>query len=162
MRRDVVSAGLAGDNVTIRFQTDNAGPWILHWFVALFSVSPLFRASNDISRSHIDWHLDLYVSFPLFPIKLHTNSFRGLAVVFAEDVATIAAENPPGKDLFFVALEPQLNEREINFSCVGPAMPYLRCLADPGFHLKKKVEARWSYLTSIIIRMVLCGGVGCL
>lgn len=36
VRRDVVSAGLAGDNVTIRFQTDNAGPWILHWFVAPF------------------------------------------------------------------------------------------------------------------------------
>lgn len=58
VRRDVVSAGLAGDNVTIRFHTDNAGPWILH--------------------CHIDWHLDL-----------------GLAVVFAEDVATIATENPP-------------------------------------------------------------------
>ncbi|KAG6844220.1 Acyl-coenzyme A oxidase 2 [Tephrocybe sp. NHM501043] len=30
-RRDVVSTGLAGDNVTIRFETDNSGPWILHW-----------------------------------------------------------------------------------------------------------------------------------
>ncbi|KAF9468902.1 laccase 2 precursor [Collybia nuda] len=37
VRRDVVSTGLAGDNVTIRFVTDNAGPWILH--------------------CHIDWHL---------------------------------------------------------------------------------------------------------
>jgi iron transport multicopper oxidase len=58
VQRDVVSAGLAGDNVTIRFKTDNAGPWILH--------------------CHIDWHLDL-----------------GLAVVFAEDVATVAQSNPP-------------------------------------------------------------------
>lgn len=41
LRRDTVSTGLAsaGDNVTIRFTTDNSGPWILH--------------------CHIDWHLDL-------------------------------------------------------------------------------------------------------
>ncbi|KAH8825049.1 yellow laccase [Flagelloscypha sp. PMI_526] len=30
VRRDVVSTGVAGDNVTIRFQTDNAGVWFLH------------------------------------------------------------------------------------------------------------------------------------
>ncbi|KAH9893587.1 TvLac6 [Cubamyces lactineus] len=35
--RDTVSIGSAGDNVTIRFRTDNPGPWILH--------------------CHIDWHL---------------------------------------------------------------------------------------------------------
>ncbi|TFL03315.1 laccase 1 [Pterulicium gracile] len=35
--RDVVSAGNSGDRVTIRFVTDNPGPWILH--------------------CHIDWHL---------------------------------------------------------------------------------------------------------
>ncbi|KAH6915599.1 laccase 2 precursor [Coprinopsis sp. MPI-PUGE-AT-0042] len=39
IRRDVVAAGVAGDNVTIRFRTDNPGPWILH--------------------CHIDWHLVL-------------------------------------------------------------------------------------------------------
>ncbi|KAK7464084.1 laccase, multicopper oxidase, benzenediol:oxygen oxidorectuctase [Stygiomarasmius scandens] len=37
-RRDVVSIGEDGDNVTIRFTTDNAGPWFLH--------------------CHIDWHLE--------------------------------------------------------------------------------------------------------
>ncbi|KAH6869607.1 laccase 2 precursor [Coprinopsis sp. MPI-PUGE-AT-0042] len=42
IRRDVVSAGQTGDNVTIRFRTDNAGPWILH--------------------CHIDWHLVLGLS----------------------------------------------------------------------------------------------------
>ncbi|KAL0954168.1 hypothetical protein HGRIS_005301 [Hohenbuehelia grisea] len=32
VRRDVVSIGTgATDNVTIRFKTDNAGPWFLHW-----------------------------------------------------------------------------------------------------------------------------------
>nr|BAU94250.1 laccase [Pholiota microspora] len=36
--RDVVNVGTVGDNVTIRFVTDNAGPWILH--------------------CHIDWHLE--------------------------------------------------------------------------------------------------------
>jgi len=37
--RDVVSTGMKGDNVVIRFKTDNAGPWILH--------------------CHTDWHLEL-------------------------------------------------------------------------------------------------------
>ncbi|KAK0492822.1 laccase lcc5 [Armillaria luteobubalina] len=39
VRRDVVSLGVAGDNVTIRWTTDNPGPWIFH--------------------CHIDWHLEL-------------------------------------------------------------------------------------------------------
>ncbi|KAF9563577.1 laccase [Agrocybe pediades] len=39
VRRDVVSIGGAGDNVTIRFETDNVGPWMLH--------------------CHIDWHLNM-------------------------------------------------------------------------------------------------------
>ncbi len=33
VRRDVVSTGVDGDNVTIRFVTDNGGPWLLHWCV---------------------------------------------------------------------------------------------------------------------------------
>ncbi|KAH7914601.1 laccase [Hygrophoropsis aurantiaca] len=37
-RRDTVSIGNPGDNVTFRFVTDNAGPWFLH--------------------CHIDWHLN--------------------------------------------------------------------------------------------------------
>ncbi|KAJ7580936.1 laccase 5 [Mycena floridula] len=39
VRRDVVNTGFANDSVTIRFRTDNAGPWFLH--------------------CHIDWHLEL-------------------------------------------------------------------------------------------------------
>ncbi|KAK0432321.1 laccase [Armillaria borealis] len=38
VRRDVVNIGVLGDNVTIRFTTDNPGPWFLH--------------------CHIDWHLE--------------------------------------------------------------------------------------------------------
>ncbi|SJK99491.1 related to Laccase-4 [Armillaria ostoyae] len=38
VRRDVVNIGTKGDNVTIRFRTDNPGPWFLH--------------------CHIDWHLE--------------------------------------------------------------------------------------------------------
>ncbi|RDX40997.1 laccase [Lentinus brumalis] len=38
VRRDTVSIGNDGDNVTIRFITDNPGPWFLH--------------------CHIDWHLE--------------------------------------------------------------------------------------------------------
>jgi len=37
-QRDVVALGTPGDNVTIRWVTDNPGPWYLH--------------------CHIDWHLD--------------------------------------------------------------------------------------------------------
>ncbi|KAH9951139.1 laccase 1 [Amylocystis lapponica] len=37
VQRDTVNIGLAGDEVTIRFVTDNPGPWFLH--------------------CHIDWHL---------------------------------------------------------------------------------------------------------
>ncbi|KAK2462800.1 hypothetical protein APHAL10511_005191 [Amanita phalloides] len=37
VQRDVVSIGYPGDNVTIRFITDNSGPWFFH--------------------CHIDWHL---------------------------------------------------------------------------------------------------------
>ncbi|KAG6916141.1 Acyl-coenzyme A oxidase 2 [Tephrocybe rancida] len=58
VQRDVVSTGIAGDNVTIRFKTDNAGPWILH--------------------CHIDWHLEI-----------------GLAVVFAENIPSIATVDAP-------------------------------------------------------------------
>nr|UES62897.1 laccase 4 [Cyathus bulleri] len=42
VRRDVVSIGQANDNVTIRFRTDNPGPWILH--------------------CHIDWHFEIGLS----------------------------------------------------------------------------------------------------
>ncbi|KAG2012190.1 laccase 2 [Coprinopsis cinerea AmutBmut pab1-1] len=42
IERDVVNIGESTDNVTIRFKTDNAGPWILH--------------------CHIDWHLVLGLS----------------------------------------------------------------------------------------------------
>ncbi|KAI0312273.1 multicopper redoxase [Amylostereum chailletii] len=38
VRRDTVSLGATGDNVTIRFETDNPGPWFIH--------------------CHIDWHLE--------------------------------------------------------------------------------------------------------
>ncbi|KAJ7826775.1 yellow laccase [Mycena olivaceomarginata] len=61
--RDVVSTGPATtDNTTIRFVTDNAGPWFLH--------------------CHIDFHLEI-----------------GLAIVFAEDTATVAkSTHPPAWD----------------------------------------------------------------
>ena len=48
--RDVVSIGNSGDNVTIRFFTDNPGPWFFH--------------------CHIDWHLDASVVLPCIPTLL--------------------------------------------------------------------------------------------
>lgn len=33
VRRDVVNSGAStSDSVIIRFATDNAGPWIMHWY----------------------------------------------------------------------------------------------------------------------------------
>ncbi|KAF8627088.1 hypothetical protein AX15_004554 [Amanita polypyramis BW_CC] len=53
VRRDVVSTGLAGDNTTFRFSTDNPGPWILH--------------------CHIDWHLDLGLAI-VFAVDANTTA----------------------------------------------------------------------------------------
>ncbi|KAG5644257.1 hypothetical protein DXG03_008795 [Asterophora parasitica] len=80
IQRDVVSTGFASDNVTIRFKTDNAGPWILHWygFIALYHI----LTADRVDISHIDWHVDL-----------------GLAVVFAEDAATVSRTSPPLRNL---------------------------------------------------------------
>ena len=64
--RDVVSTGTpaAGDNVTIRFQTDNPGPWFLHCHIdfhleAGFAVvmaedSPDASAANPVPQAWSD------------------------------------------------------------------------------------------------------------
>uniref|UniRef100_A0A8H7XSD5 Laccase n=1 Tax=Psilocybe cubensis TaxID=181762 RepID=A0A8H7XSD5_PSICU len=68
--RDVVSLGSAGDNVTIRFVTDNAGPWIFH--------------------CHIDWHLQLGLAIvfaeniPGIASSRHPPSFDQLCPIFDE------------------------------------------------------------------------------
>ncbi|TFK86664.1 multicopper oxidase [Polyporus arcularius HHB13444] len=41
VRRDTVNIGLAGDNVTIRFETDNPGPWFLHCHIDFHLVAGL-------------------------------------------------------------------------------------------------------------------------
>lgn len=51
--RDVVSIGNTGDNVTIRFFTDNPGAWFLH--------------------CHIDWHLEKFVIPPPSPTISRTD-----------------------------------------------------------------------------------------
>ena len=73
--RDVVSIGTAStDQVTIRFFTDNPGPWFLH--------------------CHIDWHLNAYVVFRFHRLVRCSLSMRsGLAIVFAEDVPDVPNED---------------------------------------------------------------------
>ncbi|KAF8073915.1 laccase [Lyophyllum atratum] len=46
VRRDTVNTGLADGNATIRFVTDNAGPWFLHWYAIshLYVLSTLLMA----------------------------------------------------------------------------------------------------------------------
>ncbi|KAL0059253.1 hypothetical protein AAF712_014003 [Marasmius tenuissimus] len=78
VRRDVVNTGVDGDNVTIRFRTDNAGPWFLH--------------------CHIDRHMDGQVLLlQIWGCTVLNTFFRlprtysGMAVVFAEDVPGVAS-----------------------------------------------------------------------
>jgi iron transport multicopper oxidase len=69
-----VSIGNIGDEVTIRFFTDNPGPWFFH--------------------CHIDWHLNTSVIRSLgvlLEVLTITHLLRcsGFAVVFAEDVPDV-------------------------------------------------------------------------
>ncbi|KAH9008346.1 laccase [Lactarius deliciosus] len=73
--RDVVSIGNTGDNVTIRFFTDNPGPWIFH--------------------CHIDWHLTLGFAVvfaedvPDVPTQdITTDAWRDLCPVYDRFVNT--------------------------------------------------------------------------
>lgn len=64
VRRDTVNTGLTDSNATIRFKTDNAGPWFLHWYVLLrYRLHALHLL---IRPSHIDWHLELYVLLVIY------------------------------------------------------------------------------------------------
>jgi len=70
------------DNVTIRFFTDNVGPWFFH--------------------CHIDWHLDASVVFlkKYFPASSDCGPllYRAFAVVFATDIPnTVGQIEPPGE-----------------------------------------------------------------
>ena len=57
VRRDTVSTGSSGDNVTFRFSTDNPGPWLLHWCEVLFFLRRILLM--HLPLSHIDWHLKM-------------------------------------------------------------------------------------------------------
>lgn len=75
VRRDTVSIGGGGDNVTFRFVTDNPGPWFLH--------------------CHIDWHLQAYAPDCNEYETCAYPTSSGLAIVFAEDAEDILANDPP-------------------------------------------------------------------
>lgn len=110
-RRDTVSTSRFHNNnqnldeVTIRFRTDNPGPWILHW-CALFRIF-LLRIADllPLLQSHIDWHLErsAFIITNLMIMHSLTNDFpsRGLAVVFAEDINGTAdwQKGRPGESL---------------------------------------------------------------
>jgi hypothetical protein len=80
--RDVVSIGNTGDNnVTIRFFTDNPGPWFFH--------------------CHIDWHLNTLV-IPLVVrryLDRRNANCSGFAVVFAGDVPDVPSVDAPPREL---------------------------------------------------------------
>ncbi|KAM5541432.1 hypothetical protein V8D89_004986 [Ganoderma adspersum] len=58
IKRDVVSTGFGSDNVTIRFRTDNPGPWLFH--------------------CHIDWHLSAGLAI-VFAEDVRDTSFVDVA-----------------------------------------------------------------------------------
>jgi hypothetical protein len=61
VRRDVVNIGDANDNVTVRFTTNNPGPWFFHWWVILSVSFSLALMGYMCMVSHIDWHLEAFV-----------------------------------------------------------------------------------------------------
>ncbi|SJL10012.1 probable Laccase [Armillaria ostoyae] len=73
-RRDVVSTGTTGDNVTIRFTTDNPGPWFLH--------------------CHIDWHLEDGLAVVFVEDAVDTSRIDPVPNSWSELCPTYAAENP--------------------------------------------------------------------
>ena len=63
----------------------------MHWYVLIFEDVHLI-----ILPSHIDWHLNMYEStYSFMSCIILTVMYSGLAVVFAEDVGTVATETPP-------------------------------------------------------------------
>ncbi|KAH0826954.1 laccase [Lanmaoa asiatica] len=83
VRRDVASAGTQGQQMVIRFVTDNSGPWFLHWYDHS-SPTMLLTHADGFPSSHIDWHLE-----------------AGFAIVMAENPAGVQDHlgKIPGKRL---------------------------------------------------------------
>ena len=56
-QRDTVSTGTAGDNVTIRFTTNNPGPWFLHCHIDFHLVAGLaivFAENAQADVAHVN------------------------------------------------------------------------------------------------------------
>ena len=97
VRRDVVSIGEAGDNVTIRFETNNEGPWIMHWFVN-FSTQIFLSLILDIQSHKLAFEFvrnNILLPTYLVDVTEMVQFIRGLAIVLAEDVPAIAKTVPP-------------------------------------------------------------------
>ena len=111
--RDVVSTGNLGDNVTIRFFTDNPGPWFFH--------------------CHIDWHLNM--SVVLLSCISHItcadgSHYSGFAVVFAEDVPDVSTQDfTTGKIFSFSLLVMMIYG---SWKMLGSnSAPLIKCLSIP-------------------------------
>ncbi|KDR80949.1 hypothetical protein GALMADRAFT_207865 [Galerina marginata CBS 339.88] len=69
VKRDVVSTGDTGDNVTIRFETNNAGPWIMHWGLAIVFAEDIPTISNSTHPASWD---DLCPTYDAQPAQVFT------------------------------------------------------------------------------------------
>lgn len=67
VRRDVVNIGGPGDMTTIRFKTDNAGPWIMHWFVTFIYFLIFFFFAHLVSIATLTgiWNCEYLACFCL-------------------------------------------------------------------------------------------------
>ena len=85
--RDVVSIGNSGDNVTIRFFTNNPGPWIFH--------------------CHIVWHATVSVVLLLCIFRItcaDVSCYSGFSIVFAEDVPDVSTQDFTTGEMFTFSL----------------------------------------------------------
>ncbi|OJT07652.1 Laccase-5 [Trametes pubescens] len=110
VRRDTVSTGNSGDNVTIRFTTDNPGPWFLH--------------------CHIDFHLEAGFAIVFAEDTADTASVN--------PVPTFRARSRTAQRPFSVAAVPGTSRSEYGIGPVTTPLDALlvrQWFAPAGFHL---------------------------
>ena len=116
--------GSPGDNVTIRFETNNEGPWMLHWFVNLSTHIwfPIINCSIlDIQPYRLAFEFVSDIMAHDFIVTEMTTFSRGFAAVFAQDVPAIAKTHPPRNFTYCLRwISADLNSL---FSCLEWALP---------------------------------------
>ena len=125
VRRDVVSTGVAGDNVTIRFTTDNPGPWFLHWWVCRYHFWKFYLTSISIQSYQLASGTVRTVSL-IADGSLNLFYSSGLAIVLAEAPNSTVGQSASGE--LFVHRLLGIFLSEMLCSCLGQSLSYIQCL----------------------------------